>query len=160
MNGPKSHLLVTQSPNQQHLQQQQLPTQTLVNSTNNNISVSNNNRKSSETVTSSPENRVEEPPTKVSSETTSESADVDAVKAAKALAAALGDDEETEAPTEELPQPDETQPQLNVDNSTSGGETVVQDDEPVLDAAKSEDDSLGVKKVKFSHDALDLRDLH
>lgn len=160
MNGPKSHLLlVTQSPNQQHLQpQQQLSTQALVNSTNNNISVSNNNRKSSETVTSSPEELVEEavPPTKITCETVHESPELEVAKteAAKALSAALDEDEETEVPVDDLPQP-ESQPQLkpssdtvNVDNSTSGGEKVAENDEPVLDAAKSEDDTLGVKKVR------------
>lgn len=157
VNGPKSHLLlVTQTPNQQHLQQQQLSTQTLVNSTNNNISVSNNNRKSSETVTSSPEEHVEEPPVKIITEATNESPEVDVAKAAKALAAALDEDDETEVPLEELPQPDEAQPQLkpssdtvNVDNSSSGSEIAAQSDEPVLDAAKSEEDSLGVKKVSL-----------
>ena len=168
INGPKSHHpQVTATPN---AQQSQTPsTQTIVNSTNNNISVSNNSRKSSETVTSeeavTTSTEEQEKEAQPEPKAQSEEATTPTVNAAKALAAALGEEEEEKsAPktSSPVPQSEETQeeqhpPQLtpssdtlNVDSSNSEEMAVTSEkvEEPVVVEAKSDEESC--KKVRIS----------
>lgn len=170
INGPKSHHpQVTPSPNVQQPQQTP-PTQTIVNSTNKNISVSNNNRKSSETVTSSPDDEQKElPEPKAQIE---KPATTSVTAAAKALAAALGEESEedtslpetssTSLKTEELQQPPQlasSSDTVNVDSSNNEemAVTVEKESEMTEPEVKADEEDSSVKKVKFVSQNLTIK---
>lgn len=153
--GSKTHLQISQTTIQQ-----QTPAEKA--SLGDNSSICNISRKSSETVTSSSEGQ----PQEEALEVLTEAKKIDSTaEAAKALADALGEDEEETETASENASPrteiiqevaSDAQPQPSLSESSQNETTIVEEKlSEDISSDKNEEDSLNVKKVRKS--LVDLR---